>query len=245
MQNAAVGIALSAIAGSFAVLGAVLCVMLPVSQRTLAVCLAFAGGVMVTLSLGDLVPEALSSALSLFGHFEGTLAVLAAMLFGMAISLALDYILPQDDSGLMRLGLLSGVALMLHNLPEGAAVFAGAGADISKGASIAGAIALHNLPEGISIAMPVYAATKSRLKAIGAAFVSAVSEPLGAVIALIATGGKVSERSLCIIFSLAAGLMICLSFSELFPEAMSRSTKGAAFGALLGAGIMILGLAVF
>lgn len=246
MRNCAVGILLSTMAGGATVLGAVLCVFMPISRKVLAACLGFAAGVMVTVSLSDLVPEALSSALPILGRIGGTATVLIALLFGMALALVLEYIFPEDKSGgLLRVGLLSGAALMLHNLPEGVAVFAGTSADISLGASLAGAIALHNIPEGISTAMPVYAATKSRAKAIGMAAVSGLAEPLGAVITYIITGGKVSERTLSVIFSAVAGLMVCLSFSELLPEGLKRCPKATLFGVLFGVGIMILSISVF
>lgn len=246
MQNAAAGIALSAIAGGATVLGAVLCVFMPVSQKGLAACLGFAAGVMVTVSLSDLVPEALSSALTFFGKIGGTAAVLAALVCGMALTLFLEYIFPDDGrKGLLRVGLLSGTALMLHNLPEGIAVFAGASADISLGASLAGAIALHNIPEGISTAMPVYAATRSRAKAVGLAAFSGLAEPLGAVMTFIVTGGDVSGNALCVIFPTVAGLMVCLSFSELLPEGLKRSPRAALLGALLGVGLMVLSISVF
>ncbi|MBR6736165.1 MAG: ZIP family metal transporter [Oscillospiraceae bacterium] len=246
MQNAAAGIALSAMAGGSTVLGAVLCVFLPVSRKVLASCLGFAAGVMVTVSLSDLVPEALTSALPLFGRHGGTAAVLWALMCGMALALVLEYVFPNDGrGGLLRVGLLSGAALMLHNLPEGVAVFAGASADISLGASLAGAIALHNIPEGISTAMPVYAATKSRTKAVGLAAVSGLAEPLGAVMTYMITGGRVSDGALCVIFSAVAGLMVCLSFSELLPEGLKTSPKFALLGALLGVVVMVLSISVF
>ena len=47
------------------------------------------------------------------------------------------------------------------------------------GGALALAIALHNIPEGICVAMPVYYATGSRLKAFFWAFLSGISEPFG------------------------------------------------------------------
>ena len=47
------------------------------------------------------------------------------------------------------------------------------------GGALAIAIALHNIPEGICVAMPVYYATGSKLKAFFWSFLSGISEPLG------------------------------------------------------------------
>ena len=44
---------------------------------------------------------------------------------------------------------------------------------------------MHNIPEGIIVAAPIYAATGSRLQALGIATASGLSEPLGALAALL------------------------------------------------------------
>lgn len=48
---------------------------------------------------------------------------------------------------LSRMSLLSGIAIFIHNLPEGMATFVGAMADYRAGIAICVAIALHNIPE--------------------------------------------------------------------------------------------------
>lgn len=44
-------------------------------------------------------------------------------------------------------GLISGLAIALHNFPEGLATFVSTLADKVSGAGIAFAIAIHNIPE--------------------------------------------------------------------------------------------------
>jgi zinc transporter ZupT len=65
---------------------------------------------------------------------------------------------------LARTGLLSALAVGIHNLPEGLASFAATMASPSAGAAIAVAIALHNIPEGVAVAMPLAYASGSRWK---------------------------------------------------------------------------------
>ncbi len=47
----------------------------------------------------------------------------------------------------MKIGLLTAVALAIHNFPEGLATFVAALEDPTLGITIAVAIALHNIPE--------------------------------------------------------------------------------------------------
>ena len=48
------------------------------------------------------------------------------------------------------------------------------------GASLGVAIAVHNIPEGICVAMPIYYATGNKWKAFGWSLLSGVTEPIGA-----------------------------------------------------------------
>jgi zinc transporter ZupT len=53
----------------------------------------------------------------------------------------------EDQAKLNATGLLTGLAIAIHNFPEGLATFVAAMADPSLGAAIAVAIAIHNIPE--------------------------------------------------------------------------------------------------
>lgn len=77
------------------------------------------------------------------------------------------------------MGLLTGLAIGLHNFPEGLATFVATLSNPSLGIALAIAIALHNIPEGVCVSMPVYYATGSKWKAFMWAFLSGVSEPIG------------------------------------------------------------------
>lgn len=80
---------------------------------------------------------------------------------------------------LAKMGAMTGLAIALHNFPEGLATFVATLADSSTGLAIAVAIALHNIPEGVCVAMPIYYATGSKWKGFWWAFLSGVSEPIG------------------------------------------------------------------
>ena len=84
-----------------------------------------------------------------------------------------------DKGSLRRMGVLTGLAIGLHNLPKGLATFVATLSSPSFGGALAIAIALHNIPEGVCVSMPVYYATGSRVKGFLWAFLSGISEPLG------------------------------------------------------------------
>ena len=72
-----------------------------------------------------------------------------------------------------------GLAIGIHNFPEGLATFVAALSSPSLGIALAIAIALHNIPEGVCVSMPVYYATGKKWKGFLWAFLSGISEPFG------------------------------------------------------------------
>ncbi|GLE07553.1 hypothetical protein PINS_up018106 [Pythium insidiosum] len=95
---------------------------------------------------------------------------------------------------LTRMGVLSAIAIGLHNFPEGIATYVGAIEDSSVGFALAVGIGIHNIPEGIAVAAPIYFATGSRWRGIMWCAISAAAEPIGGVIAWLAMGDGSTRR---------------------------------------------------
>ena len=117
------------------------------------------------------------------------------------------------------------LAIILHNIPEGIATFMTISTNIKIGLSLSIAIALHNIPEGISISMPIYSSTKSKSKAISYTFISALSEPFGAIIAFLFLKDIMNNLLMGMLLAMIAGIMLHISFYELLPESLSYNNK--------------------
>jgi zinc transporter ZupT len=111
--------------------------------------------------------------------------------------------------GLQKMGILTALAIGIHNLPEGLATFIAALADPLNGVAIAVAIALHNIPEGVCVAMPVYYATGSRWKGFWWAFLSGASEPIGGILGYaVLYGNRMSDIAYGLLFCVVGGMMV-------------------------------------
>eukprot|EP00916_Digyalum_oweni_P006772 GHVL01011600.1.p1 GENE.GHVL01011600.1~~GHVL01011600.1.p1 ORF type:complete len:312 (+),score=35.82 GHVL01011600.1:43-978(+) len=153
-----------------------------------------------------------------------------------------------DTAALKRLGIFSGIAIGLHNIPEGMATFAAAVQDPSFGGVIAIAIGLHNIPEGLAVAFPIYYATNSKWKAFFWASITAIAEIIGGLISY----GIVSDGSDYLIngilFGFVAGIMVHISFGELIPLSHKYSKKRpyvATSSVFFGLSVMALSLIIF
>eukprot|EP01063_Lacrimia_lanifica_P013835 TRINITY_DN2043_c1_g1_i2.p2 TRINITY_DN2043_c1_g1~~TRINITY_DN2043_c1_g1_i2.p2 ORF type:complete len:408 (+),score=153.44 TRINITY_DN2043_c1_g1_i2:59-1282(+) len=142
---------------------------------------------------------------------------------------------------LEKMGLMTALALGLHNFPEGFATFIATLEEPSLGAALAVAIAIHNIPEGVSVAMPVYYATGSKWKGFGWAFLSGLSEPIGGILGWLALRKVFTDLVFGIVFGAVGGMMVWIVLSELLPTAFENDkTHGQLTGWCLFSGMVII-----
>ncbi len=123
------------------------------------------------------------------------------------------------NSWLLKVWILTAVAIALHNFPEWLATFVAALSSIEIGIAIAIALALHNIPEWMAVSLPIYYATWSRIKAFVYASLSWMVNVLWALFWLIFVSYFFSEFIIWALFALVTGIMIFVSFHQLLPTA--------------------------
>ena len=215
--------------------------------------LGFTGGVMVAASFWSLLAPGIE-----MSPGEGFTKVMpAAIGFGLGalFIFGLDKVLPhihinfKESEGIKtpwHKTTLLVLAITLHNIPEGLAVgvlFGGVAAGIPE-ASIAGAVALaigigiQNFPEGIAVSMPLRRQGVSRFKSFWYGQLSAVVEPVAAVIGAVAV--SFFTPLLPYALSFAAGAMIFVVVEEVIPETQQdKYTDIATLGFILGFIVMM------
>lgn len=126
------------------------------SSKIIQSSLAFAAGVMITVSITDLIPESIILLRENISLISTVLLCILGILLGIIISMLIDYYLPDKpinsskDKSLFRVGIISMIAIILHNIPEGIATFVASSSNTKLGISLAVAIAMHNIPEDCS-----------------------------------------------------------------------------------------------
>ena len=238
--------------------------------------LGFSGGIMVYISLVELLPEASRLIGESMGEEAGGWLATGCFFAGMLVSALIDALVPEPDNphetvsladierarldyesgrgkplpntpdkaaSLSRIGLLTALAIGLHNFPEGIATFASALSDSALGLSIAFAVAIHNVPEGISVAVPVYFSTQSRGRAFVYSFASGLAEPVGALLAYLFLMSFLNDTVVAAILAAVAGIMVFISFDELIPTAREYGKGHTAIsGVVLGMAVMAVSL---
>lgn len=150
------------------------------------------------------------------------------------------------EKKLLTMGIVTAIAIAIHNFPEWFATFIAALEDPTLGVAIAVAIAIHNVPEGIAASIPIYYATWSRMKAFWYSFLSWLAEPIGALIWYFLLLQRMSPALMWIIFAWVAGIMVFISLDELLPTAREYwDHHTSMYGVILWMAIMALSLQMF
>ena len=214
--------------------------------------LGLSAGVMLYVSFIELLPDAFETV----GEIVGLYAFFAGILVIGVIDLAIPEAenphafkgisskrKGKTDKTLLRVGLLTALAVGIHNFPEGLATFGTALTDVKLGLLIAFAIAIHNIPEGISVSMPIYYATGDKKKAFFYSFMSGVAEPVAAVLGLLILIPILSAGVLAFLLAFVAGIMVYISVDELLPVAHQYGSGHCAIvGIVVGMLIMAVSL---
>ncbi len=201
--------------------------------KALSIGLGFSAGVMIYISLNDLMAEAPEILASYYSDVTAKVFTFLGFLLGIVIAVLIDYFIPDhiesdflSDSNqcnqqhrIRRAGLITAIAVTLHNFPEGMATFLVASQDIRLGIPVAIAIAIHNIPEGIAIALPIFHATGKKRLAVLYSFLSGISEPIGGLIGVALIKTILPSQSIGIMTAAVAGIMVYLSFDTLLPLA--------------------------
>ncbi len=230
------------------------------NRRLLAFALGLSGGVMVYVSFVELFANAREMLRVIYGPQTASLYTALAFFGGILLIGVIDRLVPSvenpheahcaeemdhrpKDAKLMRMGLLTALAIAIHNFPEGIATFTTACENTTLGVAIAVAVAIHNIPEGIAVSIPVFYATGNRAKAFRLSFLSGMAEPVGALLAWGILLPVMTPTLTACVLAAVAGIMVFISLDELLPAAREYGEEHLAiYGVVTGMAVMAASL---
>ena len=202
--------------------------------KVLSLGLGFSAGVMIFVSFTEILSTA-ENLLKSYYPVKYHWLLFGGFIAGVLISKLIDEFIPDhveeefgedcppDDEHckhkhrIKRAGILTAIAIAIHNFPEGLGTFLVSSQNITLGISVAIAIALHNIPEGIAVALPIYHATGKKRLAIWYSFWTGITEPIGAIIGLGLLHWFLPEAFIGFLLIAVVGIMIYISFDTLLP----------------------------
>lgn len=200
----------------------------------------FSVGFSFTIILGliffDLLPECLEL-------LENKTLILLCIVVGIAVLKLLDIFIPNHEHGINKkshmehIGLISALALFLHNIIEGTAIYTTSLSNLSLGFFTALGVSFHNIPLGIQISSLVKN-KKEKVFLLGSLVFSSV---IGII--LIKVFNIVLNDTLTgVLISLTLGMLIYISMFELLCEVKEHiKKKELQIGTLLGIIVILIG----
>lgn len=258
-NNVVFALLITAFAGLSTGIGSALAVFTKkTNTKFLSFSLGLSAGVMIYVSFVELFPQSIRLMSETKSPDIASLYTAISFFIGIAIIFIIDMLIPKADNphelhkvedmqnqftDLKRMGVMTAIAIAIHNFPEGIATFSSAIVSPELGIPIAIAIAIHNIPEGIAVSIPIYFATGNRLKAFWLSFASGLAEPLGGLVGFAILSPYLNSFGLGAIMAVVAGIMVYISVDELLPSAEKYGQHHYAIvGFVIGMAIMALSL---
>lgn len=233
------------------------------NTKFLSISLGFSAGVMIYVSMAEILQSAIASLSLSLGPKWGTGVATLSFFGGIFLIAIIDRLIPSAENPhelqntvdvggekpdaskkLMRTGLYTALAIAIHNFPEGLATFVSALQEWSLAIPIVVAIAIHNIPEGIAVSVPIYYATGDRKKAFLYSFLSGLTEPVGALVGYLILMPFMNDLVFGILFGMVAGIMVFISFDELLPAARAYGEHHLSIYGLIG-GMAVMAVSLF
>lgn len=265
LQNLAIAFGLTLFAGLSTGIGSALAFFTKrTNTKFLSISLGFSAGVMIYVSFVEIFFKAKDALVQELGVKGGNWLTVVAFFGGMLLIAIIDKLVPNFENPhsmqsveeiseeevkskrLLRMGMMSALAIAIHNFPEGLATFTAALKDPSLGLPIAVAIAIHNIPEGIAVSVPIFYATGDKKKAFFYSFISGLSEPIGAIVGFALLSAFFNDLTFGILFAMVAGIMVFISLDELLPASEKYGEHHLSiYGVIGGMAVMAISLLLF
>ena len=234
------------LAGVFFLIGAIIAKLGHKKKGIIDFSLGMAFSVMLLLLVFDLIPE-----IKELTENKGSIFILILIFSGIILLKLIDMLIPHHshedevknhhhEKHLEHIGLMTTIALVIHNVIEGMSIYGLALVDVKLGLVMAIGVGLHNVPFGMEIYTTLEKTQKNSWASI---ILLTLSTVLSAGIMMII--GGVSDIVLACLISITIGMIVYLILFELAPELMeAKNKKSVMLGVLSGVILMAINMIV-
>ena len=246
MNNEILGLVLTLFLGIFILIGSLIVFFVKNNNKFICLSIGMAFGVMIMLVIFDLIPEVLE-VFSNYNWYIKLLIVIALSIIGIIILKIFDLFIPHhehdehiDKNNLHHIGIVSSIALVLHNIIEGMALYSVFSQSIKTGLLLSIGIGLHNIPLGMIIASAFYKSNKSIKKTLLISFSISVSTFIGGILMYLLSS-LINETIMGILLGITLGMIIYIAIFELLPHIKEEKNKKIPIlGILIGIILILL-----
>ncbi|MDD2518534.1 MAG: ZIP family metal transporter [Bacilli bacterium] len=231
--------------GMFILIGTAIVKLTKNNDKFVHFSISIALGVIVSLLILDLIPESFELLGERYDSFVTTLMVIGFSTLGLLILMALESLIPHHGHGhgeeLFHLGLVSSIAIILHNVIEGMAIYATINTSVSMGFLMGLGVGLHNIPMGMVITSALDKSKTKISKTSIILFLISISTFVGGLIMYLSGSILNNSTLLGIVLSITQGMLIYIVVFELLPHIKhGHSKQNNIIGIIIGILIMLI-----
>lgn len=204
-------------------------------KKLIVFAVGFAFTIILGLCLFDMLGECL--------EMDNKIIMIVSMIGGIAILKVLDLFIPdhehhkKDNAHIEHIGIISTLALFLHNMIEGTAIYTASLSNLKVGFFMALGVSFHNIPLGIQTSSLVHK-RNSRLELLTILALSSVVGALFISVFDIIISELVTQSLICISF----GMLMYIALFELLCEVKENiRKKELIYGLLFGIIFIVVG----
>lgn len=218
-----------------------------------SICVAF--GVIIGLIIFEITPEAFETLNGELGNIRAILSIIVLSLIGIVVLKMLDMFVPCHEhevhhnhkhrnekchnDHLFHIGIISAMAVILHNLIEGMSLYLISKTSITSGLLLCIGIGLHNIPMGLVISSTLYSSNYSKKKTLNISLIVSISTFIGGFIMFILGGVNNLVEGILLGFTL--GMLIYISLFELLHQIYHmKNKKNVRIGIFIGLILLII-----
>lgn len=216
-------------------------------NKFLSISLSMAFGVMVSLIILELLPEAYEIFISNFSMYRAILLIILISSIGFLILKILDKFIPDhedtDEDNLMHIGIVSSIAIILHNIIEGMAVYSTINNSLNVGILLCIGVGLHNIPLGMVLSSTFYKSIENKRKSNIIILLISLSTFIGGVIISLFNNILENEIIIGIFLSITIGMLIYINMLEILPRiSKEKDKKTVVLSTVIGVLILIISI---
>ncbi len=245
------GLVLTFIVGFFIIIGSIIVFKTKNNDKIVNFSISIALGVMASLAILELIPESFEMFQEEFDVLKSFLLIVASGFIGFGLLKVLDHFIPdherednskkEKEEHLYHIGIVSSVALVIHNIIEGMALYTSTLASLKMALLMSFGIGLHNIPLGMIITSTFYKGNHNKKKTILWLLGISLSTFVGGVLIFILGDHFITNNILGILLGITLGMVIYIILLEFIPHIKSlKNKKDSIIGILSGIIILLL-----
>lgn len=254
-----VALLLTLLVGLFILLGSILGMNYKNNKSFTDFSISVAFGVIISLILLEILPETIEVLNSEIGVVRAILAIIVLIAIGILILKILDMFIPYHEhevhhthnhkesvchnKHLYHIGLISSMAVIMHNLIEGMSLYLVSSSSLTSGLLLCLGVGLHNIPMGIVISSTLSNSNYKKNKVLNISLVVSISTFIGGFIMFLL--GGVNKLVEGVLLGLTLGMLIYISVFELLHQIYHmKNKKIPILGVSIGVVILVISVLI-